>query len=62
LALVQAERGALAGRAEGGDAGAAVGQRLAGVRHQARQVDGTIFSEGRGEGDGQAEPILAHGP
>ena len=34
------------------DAGAAVGQRLAGVRQQARQVDCTIFGEGRGEGDG----------
>jgi hypothetical protein len=34
----------------------------AGVRHQARQVDGTIFGEGRGEGDGQAEAVLAHGP
>ena len=32
------------------------------VRHQARQVDGAIFGEGRGEGDGQAETVLAHGP
>jgi hypothetical protein len=52
--------------ANGIDGGAAladvgfVGQRLAGRRHQ--QVDGTSFGEGRGEGDGQAEPVLAYGP
>jgi hypothetical protein len=32
------------------------------MRHQARQVDGPLFGERRGERDGQAETILAHGP
>ena len=59
LAVVLPQRGALARGAEDRDAGATVGQRLAGVRHQARQVDRPVFGKGRGEGDGKTEAVRA---
>src|SRR5688500_9857834 len=59
LALVQAERCALAGRAEHGEAVAAVGQRLQTVGDEAWQVDRTVFGERRGESDGKTETVGA---
>jgi hypothetical protein len=59
LALIETKRGALARRAEHGQAIAAVGQRLAAVRHQPQQVDRSVLGERRGESDGETEARTA---
>jgi hypothetical protein len=59
LAFVETKRGALARRAEHGQAVAAVGQRLAAVRRQPRQVDRSVLSERRSESDGKTEARTA---
>ena len=57
VALVEAERSALAGRAEHGQAVAAVGQGLQAVGDEARQVDRPVLGERRRKGDGKTESV-----